>query len=91
MLLGDRLLPGEPQVAFSDRISADLWTEFRCLGRVVHEPRRAATVRASCHGSPYAPLLLEGLALKTIVIGLPITYSVRYFAPAGAPPQVVPS
>jgi hypothetical protein len=36
-------------------------------------------------------ILLEGLARKMLLIGLPIAYSVRYFAPARAPRQVVPS
>jgi hypothetical protein len=36
-------------------------------------------------------ILLEGLARKMLVIGLPIAYSVRYFAPVRAPRQVVPS
>jgi hypothetical protein len=35
--------------------------------------------------------LLEGLAMKMVVIGLPIAYSVRHFAPAKAHKQVVPS
>jgi len=45
------------------------------------------------HGTdPLTPgALLEGLALKMVVIGLPIAYSVRYFAPARGPRQVVPS
>ena len=45
------------------------------------------------HGTgPLTPrILLEGLARKMLVIGLPIAYSVRYFAPARAPRQVVPS
>jgi hypothetical protein len=43
------------------------------------------------HGTdPLTPrILLEGLALKMVVIGLPIAYSVRYFAPVRAPRQVV--
>jgi len=35
--------------------------------------------------------LLEGLAGKMVVIGLPIAYSVRHFAPARTPRRVVPS
>ena len=45
------------------------------------------------HGTdPLTPrYLLEGLAGKMLVVGLPIAYSVRYFAPARVPRQVVPS
>jgi hypothetical protein len=43
------------------------------------------------HGTdPLTPRhLLYGLAMKMVVIGLPIAYSVRYFAPARAARQVV--
>jgi hypothetical protein len=37
------------------------------------------------------PVTLYGLAVKIIVFGLPVAYSVSRFAPARAPRQVVPS
>ena len=37
------------------------------------------------------PITLQGLAVKMVVFGLPVAYSVRLFAPARAPRQVVPS
>ncbi|MGA3089588.1 MAG: hypothetical protein ABSD75_13310 [Terriglobales bacterium] len=41
------------------------------------------------HGTE--PVTLYGLAVKMVVFGLPVAYSVRHFAPAQAPRQVVPS
>ena len=37
------------------------------------------------------PIALYGLGVKILVFGLPVAYSVRHFAPASAPRQVVPS
>jgi hypothetical protein len=41
------------------------------------------------HGTE--PVTLYGLAVKILVFGLPVAYSVRHFAPARAPRQVFPS
>jgi len=36
------------------------------------------------------PVTLYGLAVKIVVFGLPVAYSVRHFAPARSPREVVP-
>jgi hypothetical protein len=40
------------------------------------------------HGTE--PVTLYGLAVKIVVFGLPVAYSVRHFAPARAPRQLAP-
>jgi hypothetical protein len=41
------------------------------------------------HGTE--PVTLYGLGVKILVFGLPVAYSVRYFAPARSARQVIPS
>lgn len=79
--LASRKLPFLTEYPFICGVNFGVWVQlFMLLVVLPHDALHVAV-----------PVTLYGLAVKIVVFGLPVAYSVRYFAPASAPRQVVPS
>ena len=83
--LASRKLPFLTEYPFICGLNFGAWVELFMNLVVLPLSARHDTGPLTLH------YLIEGIASKMVVIGLPIAYSVRYFAPARAPKQVVPS
>ena len=80
LLGGGYLLPGKPQVAFPDGASTHMRFVLWRRGRKSHDPCRLAALRSSRPGPYELHDLLLGLLVHMVVVGLPISFSVRRFA-----------
>jgi hypothetical protein len=79
--LASRKLPFLTEYPFICGVNFGVWVQlFMLLVVLPHDALHVAV-----------PVTLYGLAVKIVVFGLPVAYSVRYFAPARARRQVVPS
>ena len=79
--LASRKLPFLTEYPFICGVNFGVWVQLFMLLVVLPH--------SGLHGTE--PVTLYGLAVKILVFGLPVAYSVRHFAPAMAPRQVVPS
>jgi len=79
--LASRKLPFLTEYPFVCGVNFGVWVQLLMLLVVLPHNALGGTV----------PITLDGLAVKIVVFGLPVAYSVHHFAPARAPRQVVPS
>ena len=79
--LSSRKLPFLTEYPFICGVNFGVWVQLFMLLVVLPHDALGGTV----------PVTLYGLAVKVVVFGLPVAYSVHRFAPARAPRQVVPS
>jgi hypothetical protein len=77
--LASRKLPFLTEYPFIGGVNFGVWVQMFMLLVVLPH--------SGLHGTE--PVTLYGLAVKIVVFGLPVAYSVRHFAPARAPRQVV--
>ncbi len=79
--LASRKLPFLTEHPFICGVNFGVWVQLFMLLVVLPH--------SGLHGTE--PVTLYGLGVKILVFGLPVAYSVRYFAPARSDRQVIPS